>query len=133
MSKEDPNAARTIFWRTPELVERVVDFLDVESAPVLAQCHELALKVVQRPSVWNKLIRQSGLQSNVPEKKSQENLGLLAYHEKKLQELDYYYSSTTTLLPPLLAVMKLSKGPHKRMMQQLTKVICEVFAFDVEL
>ena len=57
-------------------MDRLVDFLDVESPLLLAQLHELALKAVQRPSVWNKLIRQSRLQCKVPEEESQENLVL---------------------------------------------------------
>ena len=87
MSQEDPNAARRIFWRTPELVEKLVNFLDVESALLLAQSHELALKLVQEPSKWKKLIRQSGLRSKVTEEKSQEapNVGLLATHKEKLK------------------------------------------------
>ena len=75
MSQEDPNDARTMFWRTPELVDRVVSFLDWESSMLLAQTNELALKVVQRPSVWNKLIRGSGLQSKVTDQENQEYSG----------------------------------------------------------
>ena len=126
MFQEDPNAARTIFWRTPELVERVVDFLDVESALILAKTQKVALKAVQRPSVWNKLIRQSGLQSTVPEK-SQENWGLFESHTNKLKTMKETLHSTLPTLGRLLAVSSL------QMKHDLINVICEVFAFDVEL
>ena len=74
MSQEDPKDARTRFWSTPELVDRVVSFLDWKSSMLLARSNELALKVVQRPSVWNKLIRGTGLQSKVMEE-DQEHWG----------------------------------------------------------
>ena len=89
MSQEDPKDARTRFWSTPELVDRVVSFLDLESNMLLARSNELALKVVQRPSVWNKLIRQSGLQPG-----NQEHSGawrLLAAHKDKLKKLETLY------------------------------------------
>ena len=47
------------FWRTPELVERLVTFLDVNSILCLAQCHKLTVRVLQGASVWNKLIKRS--------------------------------------------------------------------------
>ena len=47
------------FWRTPELVERLLTFLDVNSIHRLAQCHQLTAKVLQATSVWNKLIKRS--------------------------------------------------------------------------
>ena len=44
------------FWRTPELIERLLLFLDAESTLVLAQSHVRTLNVMEGGWVWNKFI-----------------------------------------------------------------------------
>ena len=63
MSLEDD--AEEKFWKTPELLETLLPFLDVASTLRLAESHfssendSLVLDVLQRPLVWKKLIERS--------------------------------------------------------------------------
>ena len=50
--------AENKFWRTPELVEGLLTFLDAKAVLRLAQCHQLTVKVLQTTSVWSKLIKR---------------------------------------------------------------------------
>ena len=47
------------FWKTPELIETLLLFLDVSSARSLAQALPLALDILQSVVVWNKLVQRS--------------------------------------------------------------------------
>ena len=47
------------FWNCPELVEKLVLFLDNSSIAPLASAHEPVLNVIKNRSVWNKLMRRS--------------------------------------------------------------------------
>ena len=49
------------FWEIPELVKRLLPFLDVQSTLCLAQVHDLTQKILQGSHTWNKLIRRSCL------------------------------------------------------------------------
>ena len=50
------NEAEKKFWRSPELVEELVSFLDTGSILTLAKCHQLTIDVFNSGnSVWNKL------------------------------------------------------------------------------
>ena len=46
------------FWKTPELVERLMPFLDGQSTLALVKALPLALQVIQRKSMWVKLVRR---------------------------------------------------------------------------
>ena len=46
------------FWRTPELVENLMHFLDGQSTLALVKALPLALEVIQRRSMWTKLVRR---------------------------------------------------------------------------
>ena len=47
------------FWKNPELVEKLLSFLDSGSLKCLAEAHKLTLETLQRASVWNKLLRKT--------------------------------------------------------------------------
>ena len=53
------NEAKKKFWVTPELIEKLLNNLDLESTVCLAQAHEVTQNVLQGTVVWNKLIRRS--------------------------------------------------------------------------
>ena len=58
------------FWKTPELVENLITFLDAESVSELAQVHQLAVQVLQGTQSWNKLVRRTCpyyVHRNIPE------------------------------------------------------------------
>ena len=60
MSQGDGSrVAETKFWSTPELVEKLVFFLDASSILNLAQTHRLTQQIFQQPFVWNQLVRRS--------------------------------------------------------------------------
>ena len=46
------------FWKTPELVERLMPFMDGQSTLALVKALPLALQVIQRKSMWVKLVRR---------------------------------------------------------------------------
>ena len=46
-------------WATPELAEKILSFASLESTLSLAQSKLMPQNILEGPSVWNKLIRQS--------------------------------------------------------------------------
>ena len=46
-------------WATPELAEKILSFASLESTLSLAQSKLMPRNILEGPSVWNKLIRQS--------------------------------------------------------------------------
>ena len=48
-----------MFWRSPELIESLLPFLDISSTLRLAKAHEFTLQVLQGKSSWNKFIRRT--------------------------------------------------------------------------
>ena len=53
------------FWKTPELVEKIFPFLDLQSTLSLAQAHELTRKILEGSFVWKKLLKRSCLSDGV--------------------------------------------------------------------
>ena len=51
------NAERK-FWGTPELVEKLVSFLDLASIKQLAEFHKLTRKILGKSFIWNQLIKR---------------------------------------------------------------------------
>ena len=47
------------FWETPELVEKLLPFLDPESTLALAQCHKKIPRILEGPCMWNQFIRRA--------------------------------------------------------------------------
>ena len=90
------------FWQTPELVQGLLPFLDLESTLRLAQVHEMTRCILQGTRVWNNLIKRS---SPLNERgKTVCNCNNLEY-ERDLLDFD---------LPPLckLACDKMCKLSH---------------------
>ena len=46
------------FWRTPELVEKLLAFLDLASIKELAKSHKLTRQILGNSFVWNRLIKK---------------------------------------------------------------------------
>ena len=53
------NKAGQKFWGTPELVEKILPFLDLTSTLSLVQSKVMSRKILQGGIVWNRLIRRS--------------------------------------------------------------------------
>ena len=61
MSLEDGvrgDGAERAFWKIPELVEKLLDLLDLDSIKHLAENHELTCHILGKPFVWKKLIKR---------------------------------------------------------------------------
>ena len=52
------NAGRK-FWATPELVEKLVSYLDLASIKQLAESHKLTRKILGKSFIWNQLIKRN--------------------------------------------------------------------------
>ena len=50
--------AVALVWKAPELVEKILLFLDLVSTKQLARVHKLTRKVLGKAFVWNQLIRR---------------------------------------------------------------------------
>ena len=94
--------AREKFWITPELVEKLLPFLDPESILVLAQCYETVAGVLQGTCIWNQFIRRAFLDQ---ENRSHLNLDVVR------------------CLVGILKLMKKPKGPRA----DLLELICQRF------
>ena len=53
-------SAEKMFWKTPELVDKLIHFLNAESVSRLAEVHQLTAQVLQdTSSTWNKLVKRN--------------------------------------------------------------------------
>ena len=59
MSGREDGRAVEIFWRTPELVERLLPYLDTRSVSELARAHQLTAQLLQGTVSWNNLVARS--------------------------------------------------------------------------
>ena len=91
------------FWRTPELVDSLLNFLDGVSILRLATCHQITKEVSQKSSVWTKLVKRTCPEG--PEKSEP--------------------------MAPLLELLKMAEDPSK-MKLTLLGVICERFPHTAE-
>ena len=46
------------FWETPELVEKLLPYLDLSTTKLLAESHKLTRKILKKAFNWNKLIQR---------------------------------------------------------------------------
>ena len=58
MSHETMSAERK-FWRLPEMVEKLLPFLDPASTKELAEAHDLTLQMLEKADIWEKLIKRA--------------------------------------------------------------------------
>ena len=100
--------AEKIFWETPELLEKLLPFLDPESTLTLVQCHKKILRILEGPYIWNQLIRRACPFSD-------ERDGLTNISQKDIDAVKC-----------LVAFLKLMKNPDAPR-QDLLELICERF------
>ena len=98
------------FWESPELLEKLLPFLDPETTLHLAKTHKMTRAILQKSYIWKKLIRRS-----------------CPYGER---ELSYeQVQSRIDLVKGLVAILKLLKDP-KALLPDLLDLICERFTQD---
>ena len=102
--------AAKIFWRTPELVEKLLPFLDLDTTLHLAQTHRVTRELLNKSFVWNKLIRRS-----CPSHDGKDFHDFTPSHDEKM----------STVLR-LVAILKLVKTP-KVLVMDLLELICARF------
>ena len=102
--------AAKIFWRTPELVEKLLPFLDLDSTLHLAQTHRVTKELLNKSFVWNKLIRRS-----CPSHDGKDFHDFTPSHDEKM----------STVLR-LVSILKLVKTP-KVLVMDLLELICARF------
>ena len=117
------SVAEMKFWRTPELVEKLLPHLNLESTLALAQSHQLTRSLLQGTSIWNKLIRR-----NCP-------------FAVKIKPSDLPNPDLRLSIPPemqvkiavvksIVEILKLMEDPEEALLLDLLDVICERFATD---
>ena len=112
------------FWRFPELVDRLLTFLDGGSILCLATCHDLTKKLSQKNSVWTKVVRRTcpeGPTEFQPVKKVGTALVFVTPMDEKA-----LVTANKKKLVPLLELLKMAKDPSE-MKLTLVEVICERF------
>ena len=120
------NEAEKKFWRSPELVEELVSFLDTGSILTLAKCHQLTLDVLNSGnSVWNKLCSRT-----VPVS-IRINLGHIrpprVMSDRMIMTTGGVLVRERAELINLIAILKMLEEPKTRLVA-LRDLICQRFA-----
>ena len=97
-----------IFWETPELVEKLLPFLDPESTLTLVMCNKKILRILEGSFIWNQFIRRACPFSD-------ERDGLPNISQKDIDAVK--------CLVAFLKLMKIPDAPR----QDLLELICERF------
>ena len=111
------------FWRTPELVENLLPYLNLESTSALAKSHGMTRSLLQGTSIWNKLIRR-----NCP-------------FAVKVKPSDLPNPDLRLSIPPamqvkiavvklLVEILKLMEDPEEALLLDLLDLICKRFSID---
>ena len=106
MSRRMSEAAKK-FWGMPELVNKLLPFLDLESTLNLAKVHQLTRDILQGSFDWNKLISSTRIQDP----------GNLQYNADILEE-------KMEVVNLLVGILKLMMDPRANMLD-LLDTICK--------
>ena len=102
MSSNPREDAGERFWRNPDLIERFLPFLDVDTTLQLARSQgSCALQVIQHPPAWRKLIKRT-LPSNREINQDEDRNEIMC----------------------LVEILKMMKEPNSYMLD-LLKALCE--------
>ena len=105
-----PFNASKKFWETPELVEKLLPFLDHKSTYILAQAHVKTRNILQGSYSWNKLIRRccpyDECEKDFPK-------GFPSLLQEKIKVMKY-----------LVAILELMRDPRPLLID-LLHLICE--------
>ena len=116
MSLPRLSEAERKFWRTPDLLERLLAVLDAKSVLALVKGLPPALAIIQRKPTWIKLVKR--VCSNIGDPR----FGSDSYsHEEFLQQVAEHRSG----LIPLVDIMKLMTSNFRPRLLDLLDVICE--------
>ena len=111
------NESEKKFWRTPELVESLLHFLDPPSILELGQVHPLTIGVMQGTSTWSRFIRRS-----CPFEPPAPNLQFQTSHVSFEEETE----QRVIELRPILGVLQLIDSPQPHLLD-LLEIICQRF------
>ena len=98
------------FWRTPELVEQLLPFLDGPSTLALVEALPLALEVIQRKSMWTKLVKRVCPFGT----------------DDVLAEPEEMVTNQRRRVMPLVEILKMMEDPNLLLLD-LLHIICERF------
>ena len=102
--------AEKIFWRTPELVENLISFLDPASILALAKTSTLTRKIMRRGLNWSRLIKRTCPEQSIILQQPFE--GGLATAEKALE--------------PIIEILQVLDKTESHLLQ-LLDIICQRF------
>ena len=102
---------------TTELVEKLLPYLDLETTFNLAQTHKLTREVLQKRSIWRKLIRRG---CHYDEEQEFYN------HERDFYNYVPPHHTKTAQLKKLIKVLQLFKSPEAHLLD-LLELVCERF------
>ena len=97
------------FWKMPELVERLIPFLDADTTLALVKALPLALELIQGRSMWIKLVSRV----------CPRDTDVLLPEEPKLEE-------AVAKVMPLVEILKMMEDPNPLLLD-LLHCICERF------
>ena len=97
------------FWRSPELIVKLLPFLDLKSTLCLARSHDLTKNILQRGFAWNNLVRRTC--------------------PFGWEEDQYVLQHKIDVVKDLVSILKLLKHP-KVLLLDLLDAICDRFPAD---
>ena len=113
MSEDQANdEAGGMFWNTPELIEKLLPYLDPSSTKCLAEAHDLTQETLLRDLDWSKLVRRAFPFSNNTRWGEEGELEVVTRKARALAE-----------------ILKMAANP-KSLQLELLHVICERFSPD---
>ena len=112
MSLSTLEGAEKKFWRLPELVEMLIPFLDGPSTLSLVKACPLALEIIQRKSMWIKLVRRV--------------CPYMVYDVLEWVEYEEEVAKDRSAVMNLVQFLKMMENPVPRLLD-LLHVICERF------
>ena len=115
MSHRKGDAERK-FWRTPELVERLIPHLDARSIARLAQLHHFTVEVLQAASFWKDLVRRTCLYDEV--------MPQSVFARTSKDWVEEKFDDHQRAIHPLTRLLKRMEDPRACLLQ-LLHVICE--------
>ena len=110
------------FWETPELVERVLPYLDLTSTKMLAKAHKLTRLILKRAFAWHKLVRRV-MPENEKSELCSDVFGLPLSFEN-----DPVLASERQLAKDLVELLRLVKG-NSKLAISLLHALCQRHQF----